>query len=90
MSTRKAAQPVQETRPTLAKEDRFRIYRTKTEVGFSYWVLQGNGLFEGFALFDSWEQAMQEAERRVEVARRILVPPDQNLVPVGSQLVNCT
>ncbi len=54
--------------------DRFRIYRSESELGFVYWVLQGRGSFDCFALFDSWEQAMQEAERRIAVSRRIASP----------------
>lgn len=57
--------------PVLKREDRFRVYKSQTDLGYAYWVLQGFGSFECFALFDSWEQAMQEAERRVAVALRL-------------------
>jgi hypothetical protein len=61
----------------LNKVDRFRIYRSKTDLGYTYWVLQGFGAFQSFALFDTWEQAIQEADRRLTVARRIALRPRQ-------------
>lgn len=59
-------------RRTEAPVGRFHIYRSKTpELGYAYWVLQGSGAYDCFALFDSWNQAVQEAERRLAVARRV-------------------
>lgn len=51
---------VREIRP-----DRFTIRRTKSELGYCYWVLQGYGKYSGFDLFDSWQEAIDEAQRRV-------------------------
>jgi hypothetical protein len=59
-------------KPNLTPGDRFRIYRTNSEIGYTYWVLQGFGTFSCFALFDSWEQAIQEANRRVVIVEREL------------------
>jgi hypothetical protein len=75
------AQPVQ-TPAADPSADGFKIYRSKTDLGYAYWVLQGRGCFQSFSLFDTWEQAMQEAERRLAVARRVAAPvkPERHLV----------
>jgi hypothetical protein len=46
-------------------EDRFTIRRTQSELGYTYWVLQGFGRYSGFTLFDTWREAMDEVQRRV-------------------------
>lgn len=45
--------------------DRFVIRRTRSDLGYTYWVLQGYGCFRGFTLFDSWAEAIEEAEQRL-------------------------
>ncbi|MFL6447234.1 MAG: hypothetical protein ACJ746_06040 [Bryobacteraceae bacterium] len=39
----------------------FSIRRTKSELGYVYWVLQGHGEFQCFVLFDTWREAVDEA-----------------------------
>lgn len=46
--------------------DRFTISRTQSELGYTYWVLQGHGQYTGFALFDTWQEAMDEMQRRTK------------------------
>src|SRR3954470_15229219 len=43
------------------RRDYFSIRRTKSELGYVYWVLQGHGEFQCFVLFDTWREAMDEA-----------------------------
>ncbi|MBV9085214.1 MAG: hypothetical protein JOZ62_21265 [Acidobacteriaceae bacterium] len=43
----------------------FSIRRTCSELGYVYWVLQGFGGCTSFALFDTWQEAMDEANRRL-------------------------
>ena len=45
--------------------DRFSIRQTRSELGYTYWVLQGFGKFRGFTLFDTWQEAIDEVQRRV-------------------------
>ena len=45
--------------------DRFSIRRTRSELGYTYWVLQGHGKYNGFTLFDTWQEAIDEAQRRI-------------------------
>ena len=47
------------------RRDYFSIRRTKSELGYVYWVLQGYGEFQCFVLFDTWKEAAAEASRRV-------------------------
>jgi len=71
MSTRASARPrmtrlAQRTRPVPpTSADRFSIRRTRSELGYTYWVLQGYGKFMGFDLFDTWQEAIDEAQRRL-------------------------
>lgn len=51
--------------------DRFSIRRTRSELGYTYWVLQGHGKYRGFALFDSWQEAMDEVQRRFAISPRL-------------------
>ena len=44
--------------------DRFTIRRTQSELGYTYWVLQGYGQYTGFTLFDTWQEAVEEMTRR--------------------------
>ena len=46
--------------------NRFTIRRTQSELGYTYWVLQGHGEYTAFALFDTWREAMDEAQRRLK------------------------
>lgn len=52
-------------RADKTRRDYFSIRRTKSELGYVYWILQGHGEFQCFVLFDSWREAVDEAVRRV-------------------------
>jgi hypothetical protein len=43
----------------------FKVRQTRSELGYVYWVLQGFGCYKSFALFDTWQEAMAEAQRRL-------------------------
>ncbi len=71
MSKRAVARP-RMSRPSLPRRpvaptatDRFSIRRTRSELGYTYWVLQGHGKFTRFDLFDTWQEAVDEAQRRL-------------------------
>jgi hypothetical protein len=58
---------VAEPQPTKPKAERhFSIKRTKSEVGYVYWILEGHGKYKCFVLCDSWEEAMEQAKARLE------------------------
>jgi hypothetical protein len=56
------------------KRDYFSIRRTKSELGYVYWVLHGYGEFQCFVLYDTWREAVEEALRRVSEHREKFVP----------------
>jgi hypothetical protein len=43
----------------------FSIKRTKSEVGYTFWILEGFGRHKCFVLFDTWQEAIDEANRRL-------------------------
>lgn len=43
----------------------FTIRRTTSDLGLTYWVLQGFGCYQGFTLLDTWQEAMDEATTRI-------------------------
>ena len=43
----------------------FEIRRTKSELGYVYWVLRGFGSFKCFELYDTWAEAMNHASSRL-------------------------
>lgn len=43
----------------------FTIKREQSDLGFTYWVLQGHGIYASFELFDTWAEAMSAAETRL-------------------------
>ncbi len=45
----------------------FAIRRTKSDLGYTYWVLQGFDSCKCFHLFDTWQEAMDEATFRLRV-----------------------
>lgn len=47
-------------------ERKFSIKRTKSEVGYVYWILEGFGSYKCFVLCDSWEEAVAQAKARLE------------------------
>jgi len=61
----RAVSQVKRKRPGMPMAlDRFSIRRTKSELGYTYWVLQGYGTYNGFTLFDTWQEAIDEVQRR--------------------------
>jgi len=54
-------------RSALNRSDRqFSIKRTKSEVGYVYWILEGFGKHKCFVLCDTWEEAMEQAKTRLD------------------------
>lgn len=56
--------------PEAARKSRtrvnyFAIRQTRSEIGLVYWVLQGFGCYQSFTLFDTWQEAVEEANRRL-------------------------
>jgi len=51
------------------REHYFQVRRTKSELGYTYWYLQGHGCFQCFLLFDTWREAMDEANIRVHALK---------------------
>src|SRR5579884_1127612 len=68
MSTRPRLERTVPVRPKARpkRTDYVQIRRTVSELGYRYWVLQGVGTFSSFALFDTWDEARDEAVRRLE------------------------
>ena len=50
---------------TETRRNYFSIRRTKSELGYVYWVLQGYGNFQCFVLYDTWKEAVDEASQRI-------------------------
>ncbi len=52
--------------PDPPKADRhFSIKRTRSEVGYVYWILEGYGQYKCFVLCDSWDEAVAQAKARL-------------------------
>ncbi len=43
----------------------FSIKRTKSEVGYVYWILEGYGKYKCFILCDSWDEAVAQAKSKM-------------------------
>lgn len=54
--------------------DYFSIRRTKSELGYVYWMLCGYGEFRCFVLYDTWGEAVDEAFRRLSEHRARSLP----------------
>lgn len=55
----------------------FSIKRTKSELGYTFWILQGFGRHKCFILCDTWQEAIEEANQRlrgVSVAQKLDTP----------------
>ena len=61
--------PAASPQPAIIRshERLFVIRRTKSELGYTYWVLQGFHSCKCFLLFDTWQEAMDEANLRLGV-----------------------
>ena len=55
-------------RPADAVQRKFSIKRTKSEVGYVYWILEGYGEHKCFVLCDTWQEAVQQAKLRLQGA----------------------
>ena len=51
----------------------FSIKRTKSEVGYVYWILEGYGKYKCFVLCDSWDEAVAQAKAKMAEVDGILV-----------------
>lgn len=58
-----------ETKP----ERNFSIKRTRSEVGFVYWILEGHGKYKCYVLCDSWAEAIETAKSRMAEVDGLLV-----------------
>lgn len=84
------ALPAAETTPVEAPplgpkkdtERNFSIKRTKSEVGYVYWILEGYGKYKCFILCDSWDEAVAQAQAKM--AEIDGVDAKSNSVPVSA------
>lgn len=62
---------------------RLKIAQTRSDLGYVYWVLRQTGTNPNYALFDTWQEAMDEASRRLQAyANRVSQPRlARDLVP---------
>ena len=51
--------------PEPVRQARIKITRTKSELGYVYWVVREVGGDPSYTLFDTWQEAMDEASRRL-------------------------
>ena len=63
-----------EPEPSIKRPARLKITQTRSELGYVYWVLQECCGKPSYALFDTWQEAMEEAARRIAAAEPVLVP----------------
>ncbi len=68
----------------VKRTDYFSIRRTKSDLGYTYWVLQGHGYFASFALFDTWRDAMDEANHRTAAVPARTTATDAEYATLGS------
>ena len=62
----KAAETTEGKAPVPKPARNFSIKRTKSEVGYVYWILEGYGRYKCFILCDTWEEAVATAKTRLE------------------------
>ena len=90
--TARAAQPVAVqpvpappvTPPPVGLKRRFKIAQTKSELGYVYWVLRELGENPSYALFDTWQEAMAEATRRLSAGAEAISAPQADAVLVSA------
>jgi hypothetical protein len=63
-------EPAESAAPKPAPEEpkaarHFSIKRTKSEVGFVYWILEGHGRYKCFILCDTWDEAVAHAKAKL-------------------------
>lgn len=78
------SQPVIEVKaepaPASPAKPRIKISQTRSELGYVYWVVRETGAETTFALFDTWQEAMDEAARRMNAANEKAEQSDDALV----------
>lgn len=75
---RPATSVIEKPAPARTKA-RLKITQTRSELGYVYWVLREFGANPRYSLFDTWQEAMDEANRRINAAAE--VQADSVLVP---------
>jgi hypothetical protein len=60
---------------SVQQTPRIKISQTRSELGYVYWVVRETGGEPSYALFDSWQEAMEEAARRMHASKN--VAPEQ-------------
>jgi hypothetical protein len=60
--------PLQLCSSSPSSQRPFSIRRTKSEVGYVYWILKGYGEHKCFVLCDTWQEAVEQAKIRLEAA----------------------
>jgi hypothetical protein len=59
---------------------RIKISQTRSELGYVYWVVREFGPDPSYALFDTWQEAINEAARRVAAAQAPAAQVEESLV----------
>jgi hypothetical protein len=49
----------------VRQASRIKISQTRSELGYVYWVVRETGDDPSYALFDTWQEAMDEVTRRM-------------------------
>ncbi len=76
------ALPVAPAAPGVRR--RLKIAQTRSELGYVYWVLRELGEDPSYALFDTWQEAMAEATRRLSVVAEAVSVPQADEVLVSA------
>lgn len=62
------------------RKARLKVSQTRSELGYVYWVVREVGGRPSFALFDTWQEAMDEVARRIRAAA-LTQEPESVLIP---------
>jgi hypothetical protein len=60
--------------PSKDSDRNFTIKRTKSEVGYVYWILEGYGKYKCFILCDSWDEAVAQAKAKLAEVDGVAAP----------------
>ena len=65
-------------------KQRIKVTQTRSELGYVYWVVRETGANPTYTLFDTWQEAMDEVNRRMTAAgyKRIVPASDLALTAV--------
>jgi hypothetical protein len=63
---------------------RIKVSQTRSEFGYVYWVVRETGSNPRYALFDTWQEALDDVNRRMNAAgyKRVATAPDVALTAV--------